>query len=138
MISPPTVVQVCAKVTAASIVLLAVCITLAAGCMTMRPASEISETGEIRVEVAVGDTVRVLTKYGERPTFAVTEINADALVGAGRRIPYADMVFVEKLAVSGINTAGAVTLSILGTAVTVLLLDDDRIMEGIRESLERQ
>ena len=84
----------------------------------MQPASEIAETGEILVEVAIGDTVRVLTKYGERPVFEVTEISAEALVGADIRIPYDDMLFVERLTVSGIGTT-AVVLSIVGSIVVV-------------------
>jgi len=84
----------------------------------MQPASEIAETGEILVEVAIGDTVRVLTKYGERPVFEVTEISAEALVGADIRIAYDDMVFVERLTVSGIGTT-AVVLSIVGSIVVV-------------------
>jgi len=94
------------------------------GCIKgMQPASVIDETGEIRIEVSVGDTVRVLTKYGERPIFEVTEIGPEAMVGAGRQIPYADMVFVEKLSASPVESA-VVALSIADGVVRFLAVYD--------------
>lgn len=58
----------------------------------------VTDTGDspVRISVSVGDTVRVLTKHGERPTFQITEITQEALFGEGQRIPYDDMAFVEK------------------------------------------
>ena len=96
----------------------------ATGCvMSMRPASEIDETGEIRVDVAVGDVVRVLTKYGQRPTFEVTGMDTNGLVGDGRSIPYDDMVFVERLTVSTGESMVA-SLLIASGAVFLEALDD--------------
>ena len=104
--------------------LLVVQVVTSFGCAAgMRPASEIDETGEIRVEVAVGDTVRVLTKYGERPTFKLTEIDSEGLAGDGQRIPYSDMVFVERLATSPGESA-VVALFIAAGAVYLEALRD--------------
>lgn len=52
----------------------------------------------VRISVTVGDTVRILTKHGERPTFLITEITEEALVGKDQRIRYDEMAFVEKRA----------------------------------------
>jgi hypothetical protein len=79
-----------------------------------------SSQGPIRVEVTVGDTVRVLTKHGDRPQFKVTQIQPDALVGDEVQISYDDMVFVERLTVSTAKTAGIgamVVLVVVGGAV---------------------
>jgi hypothetical protein len=61
----------------------------------MKPVADTTE-GLVRVELSVGDTVRVLTKSGERPRFRETQIEPDFLEGDDVRIPYDDMVFVEK------------------------------------------
>lgn len=61
---------------------------------TMVPVDGTSDDS-VRVAVSVGDTVRVLTKYGERPTFEVTSVTEVALVGDDHHIPYNDMAFVE-------------------------------------------
>ena len=54
------------------IVLLVLVAHIAAGCVsTMVPVTE-TDDSPIRVSIAVGDTVRVLTKHGDRPTFRVT------------------------------------------------------------------
>ena len=93
-------------------------IGMGSGCVTsMEPVSEIDDTGEISIEVALGDTVRVLTKYGERPTIEVTEVGAEALVGNGRRILYADMVFVERLTASPVETAAYLLVIIPGVGL---------------------
>jgi len=103
---------------------------IGASCTYMQPVSETSETGEIVVEVAIGDTVRVLTKQGDRPTFEVTDITEEALLGTDRRIPYDDMVFVERLTVSTIGTT-VVVLSIVGSIVAVRAFE-----EGMEEAIQ--
>ncbi len=69
-----------------------------AGCVhTMEP---VSEGTQIRVQLSIGDTVRVLTKDSERLTFRVAALEPDVLVGedAGDsiRVPYEDIVFLER------------------------------------------
>jgi hypothetical protein len=94
---------------------------LIAGCAepVMKPVSNTDES-PVRVSIAVGDTVRVLTKYGDRPTFKVTEITDKSLIGKGQNILYEDMAFVEKR-VSG-SAAGDVTAVTLGFAAGAVLI----------------
>jgi len=86
---------------------------------TMEPISDTDEL-PLQLSIAVGDTVRVLTKYGDRPTFEVTEVTEDALTGREQSIRYDDMAFVEKR--SGMGSQGntlTVILAIVGGAVIV-------------------
>ena len=90
-----------------------------AGCVhTMEP---VSEGTQIRVQLSIGDTVRVLTKDSERRTFRVAAFEPDVLVGedAGDsiRVPYEDIVFLERREVSREATAmlaaGVVIIAVL-------------------------
>jgi hypothetical protein len=105
-------------------VLLVLIALVAAGCATtMVP---VSETGDspIRVSIAVGDTVRVLTKHGDRPTFQVTDISEEVLFGDDQSIRYDDMAFLEKRtrrdANAGEVAASSVILIIFAGVVTYL------------------
>ena len=62
---------------------------------TMVPMSD-TNSAPLRLSIAVGDTVRVLTKNGDRPTYEITDITEIALIGKDQNIRYADMAFVEK------------------------------------------
>ena len=67
--------------------------------------------------VQVGDTVVVTThKTTEKKTFAVTAVEADALVGKGVRVAYADMT---SLNVKRIRK-GATTLAVVITVLAIL------------------
>ena len=69
---------------------------LISGCKTtMVPVSDTNDA-PLRLSIAVGDTVRVLTKYGDRPTFKVIDITEIALIGKDQSIRYDDMAFIEK------------------------------------------
>ncbi|MCH6548510.1 MAG: hypothetical protein IH812_01605 [Proteobacteria bacterium] len=73
-----------------------VLMALISGCeTTLVPVSDTNDA-PLRLSIAVGDTVRVLTKYGDRPTFKVIDITEIALIGKDQSIRYADMAFVEK------------------------------------------
>lgn len=85
---------------------------LIAGCATtMVPITDTQES-PLRLSIAVGDTVRVLTKYGDRPTFKVTDITETVLIGKNQSIRYDDMAFVEKQSRQGAK----------GNALTVILV----------------
>ncbi len=97
---------------------------LNAGCATrMVPVTGTDEMS-VSITVAVGDTVRVLTKYGDRPIFQVTDINSDALIGKDQQIHFADMAFVEKQVPGrprdGEPSALAVVLLVAASTVTVM------------------
>lgn len=89
----------------------------------MVPVSSTDES-RVRISIAVGDTVRVLTKYGDRPTFRVTDITEQALIGKGQNVSFDDMAFVEKrvrgamkngaLAAILVIAAGAVAVETIG------------------------
>ncbi|MDA0992536.1 MAG: hypothetical protein O3A13_02755 [Proteobacteria bacterium] len=87
----------------------------------MMPVSNTDES-PVNVSIAIGDTVRVLTKYGDRPTFKVTEIMEESLIGKNRDIRYADMAFVEKR-VSG-SPEGHVTAVALVIAAGVVFVKE--------------
>lgn len=88
---------------------------LNSGCApVMMPVTK-TDDSPVNVSIAIGDTVRVLTKHGDRPTFKVTEITEQSLIGKDRDIPYADMAFVEKR-VSGSSPEGHATAVTLGMA----------------------
>ena len=73
-----------------------VLMALISGCVTtMVPVTD-TNAAPLRLSIAVGDTVRVLTKYGDRPTFKVLDITEIALIGKDQSIRYDDMAFVEK------------------------------------------
>lgn len=97
---------------------------LISGCETVMVPVSGTNDSPLRLSIAVGDTVRVLTKYGDRPTFEVTDITENALIGRDQNIRYDDMAFVERrsreatagnaLAVILVIAAGAVAVEGLG------------------------
>ena len=92
-------------------------VVLSACVQTMEP---IPVQGQaIRVRVNVGDTVRVLTKDSRRRTFDIAALEADAMSGRNIRVPYADIVFLERVEVQKVRT-GAAWAGI--AAATMLLL----------------
>ncbi len=91
-----------------------------AGCVhTMEP---VSEGTQIRVQLSIGDTVRVLTKDSERRTFRVAAFEPDVLVGEDGgdsiRVPYEDIVFLERREVS----RGGTAMLAAGVVTSVLLV----------------
>jgi hypothetical protein len=97
---------------------------LISGCATTMVPVLDTNAAPLRLSIAVGDTVRVLTKYGDRPTFKVLDITEIALIGKDQSIRYDDMAFVEKksrkadaesvLAVSLVLALGAVAVDGFG------------------------
>ena len=69
---------------------------LISGCVTAMVPVPDTNAAPLRLSIAVGDTVRVLTKYGDRPTFKVLDITETALIGKDQSIRYDDMAFIEK------------------------------------------
>jgi hypothetical protein len=62
-------------------------------------------------QVAVGDTLRIVTSSGTRQDIRVKAVEGDALVGErGERVAFADIVFVER---RGINV-GKTALLVVG------------------------
>ncbi len=95
------------------------------GCVrVMEPV--VSEGDEIRVELSVGDTVRVLTKDSERRTFRVAAFEPDVLVGEDGgdsiRVPYEDIVFLERREVSRGGTA-SLAAGVVTTALLIITLE---------------
>jgi hypothetical protein len=90
------------------IALCSLCI-VAAGCTTARPvplpqvASETQATG-----IKPGDRVVVRLRSGEIRRFRVTAVDADALIGKGDRIAFADIEKLEHRKFSVGRTAGIV------------------------------
>jgi len=84
-------------------------------------------TGSMVVgQVAVGDTLRIVTSGGTRQDIRVKTIEGDALVGErGERVVFGDIVFVERRSVSvgktmllGVGIFGVCMLA-LGVALAV-------------------
>ena len=103
---------------------LAVMVLISACETTMVPISNTNDS-PLRLSIAVGDTVRVLTKYGDRPTFEVTDITESALVGRDQSIRYDDMAFIEKRSRDGTaeNVLTVILIVVVG-AVAVEGLSD--------------
>ncbi len=74
----------------------------------------------MRVQVNVGDTVRTLTKDSQRRTFTIDALTTEALVGKDVRIPYSEIVFLEKKALRAGQTAAVVSLGALATALLIV------------------
>ena len=93
---------------------------LSSGCQnTMVPVANTNDS-PLRLSIAVGDTVRVLTKHGDRPTFKVTDISEEALFGRKQTIRYDDMAFVERRSTQRVTAnAAAVILVVVAGAVAV-------------------
>jgi hypothetical protein len=70
--------------------------------------------------VKVGDTVVITTKAREKKKFAVTSIEADALVGRNVRVAYADMATLEVKRVDKGPTIAIVVVVVLVLAGMVL------------------
>jgi hypothetical protein len=106
-----------------SLVAAAACALALGGCVhTMEPVS--SEQEQTRVELSVGDTVRVLTKDSQRRIFRIESIEPDALAGKDAKgndvtAAYSDIVFIERRTFSPGRTAA---LSAAGVMATVLLI----------------
>lgn len=114
---------------ATTIVALLVCLSTA--CTTMLPVAADAAGEQLRREVKVGDTVRVLTKAGARRSFQVTAVGESSLsgnavslsgggsdaVGARIDVAYLDIAQVEVRRVSGLKTTGVIAAVVLGGLV---------------------
>jgi len=101
-------------------------LSLCAACTTMRPVPVDAVGSQIRSQVHVGDTVRVLTQDGRSETIQVAELSDTALIGtaAGARVevPFQAIQRLEVRRVSGAKTTGliiaVVAVIALGAAVS--------------------
>ncbi|MBV8334512.1 MAG: hypothetical protein JO358_03510 [Alphaproteobacteria bacterium] len=100
---------------------LIVLVGLSTACTTMRPIPVDAVGSQIRSQVHVGDTVRVLTEDRRSETIEVAELGDTALVGtaAGARVevPYQSIQRLEVRRVSGAKTTGL----IIGVVVAIAL-----------------
>ncbi|MGD9979163.1 MAG: hypothetical protein AB7H66_10920 [Hyphomonadaceae bacterium] len=72
--------------------------------------------GPQRIEVARGDSLRILTRDGRRRTIRVERADTSALYSARETIPIADLVFVER------NEFAAREATLAGGAVVLVVL----------------
>jgi hypothetical protein len=72
---------------------LLVAVAYLAGCASLQnvPLSQ----SVIHPEVAVGESVVVTTKTGEKKSFTVTAVENEALVGTNSRVPYSEMARLD-------------------------------------------
>ena len=117
------------KKTGIATTLVAILVCLSTACTTMRPVAADAAGEQVRRQVKVGDTVRVVTKAGARHSFQVTAVGESSLagnavklsgggsdaVGARIDVPYLDIAQIEVRRVSGLKTTGA----IIGVALAV-------------------
>jgi hypothetical protein len=86
-------------------------------CYSLNPVSIPSgESPPALPAVNVGDTVVITTRTKETKTFAVTAVEADALVGKGVRVAYADMAALNVKRIR----KGPTTWVVLGVVFGVL------------------
>jgi len=91
---------------------------LLSGCTTLHDVPVPSgETPPSLPQVKVGDDVVILTKTLQKKKFTVTAVEADALVGDGVRVAYADMATLGVKQVS----KGATTVLLVTIGVCVYL-----------------
>lgn len=102
---------------AAPFVLLLGALMLLAGCRTMQTVDH-GRWESLPGTVGPGDRVEVVTRDGRVESFVVTEVTADALVGANTRVARDDIARLQVNAVHKGRTFGAA----FGAAGTVLLL----------------
>ena len=91
---------------------------LLSGCTTLHDVPIPSgETPPSLPQVKVGDEVVILTKTLQKKKFTVTAVEADALVGKGERVAYADMATLGVKQIS----KGATTVLLVVIGITVYL-----------------
>lgn len=79
-----------------AIALIAVTAFLTTGCASLQPVALKDSAGHVeRPAVNVGESVVVKTAGGKTRKFVVTAVEADALVGEGVRVPYAEMASLD-------------------------------------------
>jgi hypothetical protein len=84
--------------------------------------------------IQVGDTVVVTTKNTtEKKTFAVTAVEADALVGKGVRVAYADMTSLNVKRIRKGPTTLAVVITVLGILSIIAAVEAAEAYEDIFE-----
>lgn len=108
-------------------VLMMVFALLASGCRTMQVV-EHGDWSSLQAKVKAGDTVEVVTRDGRVEKFVVTEVTADALVGADTRIAREDITRLQVNTVhkgrtfgAAFGGAGAVLIIVLGAALASVL-----------------
>lgn len=92
-----------------------------------------TETAAALPAVQVNDSVVVTTKQGEKKSFKVTAVEADALAGKGVRVLYTDMASLSVKNSDGGKTAIAVALVVLGILIVV---GADALGDGIEDSID--
>ena len=96
------------------ITVLSVASFLLTSCTTLQTVSVPSgESPPSLPGVKVGDTVVITTKAMEKKKFAVTFIEADALVGRNVRVAYADMATLEVKRIRKWETTSLVVVVVL-------------------------
>jgi hypothetical protein len=117
--------------TSVATVMVSVLACLSTACTTMHPVAIEAAGEQVRREVKVGDTVRVLTKAGASHSFQVTAVgesslsgNAARLSGAGSdavrariEVRYPDIAQIEVQRASGLKTVGMIAGVVLVTLV---------------------
>jgi len=112
------------RIAATNLVILLACISTA--CTTLQPVAVDSNGDQIRNEIRVGDTIRVVTKNGAVQTFRVTTVGASSVIGNSdqpatpKEIPYQDIKELEVRHGSGAKTTSLVVGAVfLGLGILV-------------------
>ena len=80
---------------------------------------------EVNANFEIGEVIKVYTKDDTIITFKVVEITSDAIVGAREKVPFTEIVKIEKEELSVLKTTAmgsSVALSTYGTLILVGLL----------------
>jgi hypothetical protein len=114
--------------------IVAVVVCLSTACTTMRPVAADAAGEQVRREVKVGETVRVLTKAGASHSFQVTAVEESSLsgnavklsgggseaVGARIDVRYLDIAQLEVQRVSGLKTGSVIAALALVALVAIV------------------
>ncbi len=116
-----------------AVIVVSVAAMLTACAARMTPVSG-TDASSVSITVAVGDTVRVLTKHGDRPTFRVVDISNDMLIGEAHQVRFEDMAFVEKRVAgrAADGQPGPLAVVLMVALGTVAVLELQRLGPGIQ------
>lgn len=101
-------------------VAIALCMSLATGCTTLRPLT-LGEPRALREQINPGDTVKVTTRDGMQQNITVKETTAEQLIGENERVNLSDITSIEKREFS-FWKSGGLTVGVVAIAFIVLII----------------
>jgi len=99
------------------------------GCTSFKT-TQGQSTEVVIAELAVGDTVEIVTADAEKQRFTITAIEDDALIGKDVRVPKADFRIVSVETIDAGKTAAAAAGGSAAIVVGILMLVGVAVLAG--------